>query len=117
MSTPQNRASREDLLIIRMGIDTLLECVRQTEMWWRACGNSEALRHTEQLSKAILVTRRKFFPDANDTRVQIAHARVVAEGLREAAKHCTEGQAANQARLTGAAEVIERLCQLRDTQP
>lgn len=117
MSAQQNRASREDLLIIRMGIDTLLECVRQTETWWRACGNSEALRHTEQLSKAILATRRKFFPDANSSRAQIAYARLVAEGLREAAKHCAEGQGALQTRLIGAAEVIERLCQWRDVQP
>jgi hypothetical protein len=111
-----NRANREDMFVIRMGIDTLLESVRQIEAWWRACGDSAALRRTEQLSSAILATRRKFFADASDVATQIAEARIVAEGLHEAAKHCKYGQAALQARLTGAADVIERLCRWREVQ-
>lgn len=116
MSIPRNRANQKDMLIIRMGIDTLLECVRQTQIWWQTCGESEALRNTEQLRTTILATRRKFFTDAGDAHAQVAHAREVAEGLREAAKHCKEGQSALQTRLIGAAEMIERLCQLRDEQ-
>ena len=111
------RANREDMFVIRMGIDTLLECVRQTEAWWRACGDSAALLRTQQLGNTILATRRKFFGDGNDVDAQIVTARIVAEGLREAARQCKEGQSALQTRLMAAADVIERLCRLQEVQP
>jgi hypothetical protein len=105
-----NRADRDDMLVISMGIDALLECVRQTEEWWRVRGDGAALRRTQQLGNAILTTRRKFFVDAGDSDVQIAEALIVAEGLRDAARQCKEGQAALHARLVGGAETIEQLC-------
>lgn len=108
------RTTREDMIVINMGIDTLLECVRSTEAWWRSHGDSAALRRTQQLGNAILATRRKFFVHADDSDEQIAEAFIVAEGLREAAKQCQEGQAALHARLVGGAEVIERLCRSRE---
>jgi len=49
--------------------------------------------------------------------LQVAEALIIADGLREAARQCQEGQAALHARLTGGAEVIERLCRSRDVQP
>jgi hypothetical protein len=112
-----NRATREDMVVISMGLDALLESVRQTEMWWRIRGDSAALRRTQQLGNAILATRRKFFADASDADVQIAEALIVAHGLRDAARQCKEGQAALHARLTGGAETIERLCRSREVQP
>lgn len=108
------RTTREDMIVINMGIDTLLECVRSTEAWWRSRGDSAAIRRTQQLGNAILATRRKFFVHADDSDEQIAEAFIVAEGLREAAKQCQEGQAALHARLVGGAEVIERLCRSRE---
>lgn len=108
------RTTREDMIVINMGIDTLLECVRSTEAWWRSREDSAALRRTQQLGNAILSTRRKFFVHADDSDEQIAEAFIVAEGLREAAKQCQEGQAALHARLVGGAEVIERLCRSRE---
>lgn len=112
-----NRATREDMVVIGMGIGALLECVRQTETWWRVCGDSAALRRTQQLGNAILATRRKFFPDASDSDIQMAEAFIVADGLRDAARQCKEGQAALHARLIGGAETIERLCRSREVQP
>lgn len=112
-----NRATREDMVVISMGIDALLESVRQTETWWRVRGDSAALRRTQQLGNAILATRRKFFADTSDADVQIAEALIVAEGLRDAARQCKEGQAALHARLIGGAEIIERLCRSREVQP
>lgn len=109
--------SQEDMVVIRMGIDTLLECVRQTETWWRACGDDAALRRAQRLGAAIRTTRRKFFPEAADSDVQIAEALIVAEGLREAARQCKEGQAALHARLAGGADTIERLCRSRGVRP
>lgn len=111
-----NRATRDDMVVISMGIDTLLESVRQTETWWRMRGDSAALRRTQQLGNAILATRRKFFADVSDSDVPIADALIVAEGLRDAARQCKEGQAALHARLVGGAETIERLCR-REVQP
>lgn len=108
------RATRDDMIVINMGIDTLLECVRHTEAWWRSRGDSAALRRTQQLGHAILTTRRKFFARADDADAQIAEAFIVAEGLRETARQCQEGQAALHARLVGGAEVIERLCRSRE---
>lgn len=107
------RADRDDLLVINMGIEALLECVRQTETWWRVRGDQAALRRTQLLAGAILKTRRKFFVES-DADAQIAEALIVAEGLREAARHCQEGQAALHARLIGGAEAIEQLCRLRE---
>jgi len=110
------RTTRRDMIVINMGIDTLLECVRQTEAWWRSHGDEEALRCTRQLGTAILTTRRKFFVDFDNADTQVAEASIVAEGLREAAKQCHEGQAALNARLIGGAEVIERLCRSLEVQ-
>ena len=107
------RTSEEDMVVIRMGINTLLECVRQTETWWRVCGDDAALRRAQRLGHAIRTTRRKFFPEDADSDVQIAEALIVAEGLREAARQCKEGQAALHARLAGGADTIERLCRSR----
>ena len=111
------RVNREDMIVISMGIDTLLECVRHTEAWWRSRGDSAALRRTQELGNAIVTTRRKFFVDPGDSDLQVAEALIIADGLREAARQCQEGQAALHARLTGGAEVIERLCRSRDVQP
>ncbi|MGE3667313.1 MAG: hypothetical protein AB7G51_11930 [Steroidobacteraceae bacterium] len=111
------RATREDMIVIHMGIDTLLECVRHTEAWWRSRGDAAALRRTQQLGHAILTTRRKFFARTDDGDAQIAEALIVAEGLRDAARQCQEGQAALHARLNGGAEAIERLCRSREVQP
>lgn len=112
-----NRTTREDMALISMGIDTLLECVRQTEVWWRACGDDAALRRAQRLGTAIRMTRRKFFPEDAKFDVQVAEALIVAEGLREASRQCKEGQAALHARLVGGAEVIERLCRSREVLP
>ncbi len=112
-----NRATREDMVVISMGIDALLESVRQTEMWWHVRGDNAALRRAQQLGNAILTTRRKFFAGASDADVQIAEALIVAEGLRDAARQCAEGQAALHARLIGGAETIERLCRSREVRP
>lgn len=108
------RADREDMVVISMGIEALLECVRQTETWWRVRGDHAGLRRTQQLAGAILATRRRFFRDDSDADTQIAEALIVAEGLREAARQCQEGQAALHARLVGGAEVIEQLCRARE---
>lgn len=110
-------ANREDMVVIRMGLDALLECVRQAETWWRLRGDSTAIRCTHQLEVAIRATRRKFFAEEKDADVQAAEALIVADGLRDAAKQCREGQAALHARLVGGAEVIERLCRSRQDQP
>lgn len=112
-----NRATQEDMVVISMGIDALLDCVRHTETWWRVRGDGAALRRAEQLGNTIIATRRKFFADASDSDVQIAEALIVAEGLRDAARHCKEGQAALNARLIGGAEIIERLCRSREVLP
>lgn len=112
-----SHADRDDMVVIGMGIDALLECVRQTEAWWRLRGDGAALRRTQQLGHAILTTRRKFFVDASDADVQIAEALIVAEGLRDAARQCKEGQAALHARLVGGAETIEQLCRCREVGP
>ena len=60
------RAERDDMVVISMGIEALLACVRQTETWWRLRGNHAELRRTQQLAGAILATRRKFFADESD---------------------------------------------------
>jgi hypothetical protein len=105
------------MVVINMGIDALLDCVRHTETWWRLCGDTTALRRTQQLEDAIRTTRRKFFADGCSDDIQAAEALIVAEGLREAARQCQEGQAALHARLTGGAETIEQLCRSREVQP
>jgi len=108
------RASKEDMFVIRMGINTLLECVRQMEEWWKASGDTGTLRSTQRLGNVIAGIRQKFLPDGNDSDVQVGQALVIAEGLRDAAGQCTHSQAALQARLMGAAEAIERLCRSRE---
>lgn len=108
------RASRVDLFILRLGLDVLLESVRQSETWWRACGDSTTLDRTRQWERAIQATRRKFFADAGDFDADRTEALIVAEGLRDAARQCREGQGALHARLIGGAEVIERLCRKRE---
>ncbi|MGH8174796.1 MAG: hypothetical protein ACREV5_00870 [Steroidobacter sp.] len=104
-----NGVTAQDMVVISMGIDTLLECVRRTEDWWRGCGDDAALRRAQRLSAAIRTTRRKFFPEAADFDLQISEALIVAEGLCEAARQYKEGQAALHARLAGGADTIERL--------
>lgn len=104
--------SRQDILVIVMGIDTLLESVSRSELWWSAHGDSETCNRIHQLWAAILATRSKFVRE-DETRAQIARALFVADGLREAARHCNEGQAALHARLMGGAEAIEWLCRSR----
>jgi hypothetical protein len=112
-----NQTDREDMLVISMGIDALLEHVRQTEAWWELRGDRTALQRTQQLGDSILATRRRFFGHEEYSDPQVAEALIVAEGLREAAKQCREGQPALNARLTGAAEMIERLCRSREARP
>lgn len=107
-----NPVTRQDALIIGMGLDSLLECLRQADKWQRACGDHVASGRTRQLVSTILATRRKFVGEEK-ADAQIANALSVAEGLRDAAKHCNEGQTALHARLVGAAEAIEWLCRLR----
>lgn len=111
------RANREDMVVISMGLNALLDCMRQTENWWRVRGDGAALRHARQLSEAIRATHRKFFKDSTGSGDQIAEALFFAEGLREAARQCQEGQGALHERLIGGAEVIERLCRLQGGRP
>ena len=112
-----SRTTREDMIVISMGIDALLESVRKTETWWQAVGDRAALRRTQILGNAILATRRKFFAEDKDFEVRIAEARLVADGLRDAARQCHEGQEALHARLIGGAQMIERLCHSREVLP
>lgn len=99
----------QDVLVIRMATDSLLECVRQTDRWWKACEDTAASDGTQQLVKTILATRCKFVGE--DETDQMANALSVAEGLRDAAQRCSEEQSALRARLMGGAEAIEGLCQ------
>lgn len=72
------RTSREDMVVINMGIDALLDCVRHTETWWRMHGDTTALRRTQQLEDAIRATRRKFFADgSNEDAAHLFPAAVV----------------------------------------
>jgi hypothetical protein len=105
----------ESLQIMRMGIETLLVSVLQTEAWWRLCGDNTSARRTQQLANTIRAMRQEFFADALESDIQIGAALAVAEGLREAALHCNEGQAALCTRLSGGADVIERLCRSRES--
>lgn len=102
-----------DMLIIRMGIDSLLVHVRQTAAWWRVGGDHATSHRMRQLEGAITQTHRKLFADERPLDIESTEAMLVADGLRDAAKHCTEGQAALHARLIGGAETIERLCRIR----
>jgi len=104
------QANRVDRVIIRMGIDMLLEHVRRTEIWWRACGDGSTLDSLRQFEGAINTTREKFFAGPSEVDADRLEALFVAEGLRESARHCREGEGALQARLVGAADIIERLC-------
>jgi hypothetical protein len=105
-------ADRDDLLVIGMGLNALLESVRQTEAWWRLHGDGGTLRRTRLLARVILATREKFFPHADID--DITESLIVADGLRDAARQCTEEQAALEARLIAGADVIERLCRPRE---
>jgi len=102
------------MAIISMGIELLIESTHQMEAWWRLRGDNASLQRTQELGQAIRKTRRKFFPEKTSSDVQISQALVVADGLREAARHCNEGQTALHARLIVAAATIERLCRARD---
>lgn len=106
------RASREDMVVLSMGLNTLLASVRQTEAWCRSQGDVASLRRTRLLIHAILITRSKFFPSstAAEATDDVTEALFVADGLRDAAQQCHEGQAALHERLIGGAEAIERLC-------
>jgi len=108
------RTTRQDMIVISMGIDALLECVRQTEVWFRGQGDAAALHRTEQLLMAIHSTRRKFFGREETIDGRVTEARMVAEGLRDAALQCHEGQAALHARLVSAAKVIEEMCRTKE---
>ncbi len=98
--------------MIRMAIEVLLECVNQLEPRLRAQDDIEIIRCTHHLAEAVHMTRKRHFQDDCPATSDIAKALFVAEGLREAAHHCPEGQAALCARLTNGAEAIERLCVL-----
>jgi len=106
------RPSREDMLVLSMGINTLLACVRQTEAWWRLQGDAASLRRTRLLIHAILATRCKFFTNTDSVEAvhDITDALSVADELRDAAQQCHEGQSALHGRLISGAEAIERLC-------
>jgi hypothetical protein len=108
-------AHRDDLLVIGMGLNALLESVRPTEAWWRVHGDGAALRRTRLLGRVILATRQKFFPHADID--EITEALLVADGLRDAARQCTDEQAALNVRLIAGAEVIERLCRAWRARP
>ena len=108
-------ADRDDLLVIGMGLNALLESVRQTEAWWRVQGDGAALRRTRLLARVILATREKFFPYADID--EVTDALIVADGLRDAARQCTDEQVALEARLIAGADVIERLCRAREVRP
>lgn len=111
-----SRAKRDDMVVISMGLAALLESVRQTETWWRIQGNAEALRRARELGHAVRETHHKFFGQADQGGDDITEALFIAEGLRDAAQQCREGQVAVQERLIAGAEVIERLCRLRGAQ-
>ena len=106
------RPSREDMVILSMGINMLLACVRQTEAWWQSQGDAASVRRTRLLTHAILATRRNFFAhrgpgEAND---DITEALFIADGLRDGAQQCHEGQGTLHEQLLRGAEAIERLC-------
>lgn len=103
--------NRHDLVVIRMGIDALLESVRQAEHWCRLRHEGSALRCVQSLHDAIGNTRRKLIVEDAESSV-VAAARIVAVGLRDAASQCKEEQAALSARLVTGAEMIEQLCRL-----
>jgi hypothetical protein len=107
-------ADRADMVIIGIAIDALIESARRMQKFSQLRGDDAALQRIHELENAIRTTRRKFFPEKTSSDVQISQALIVAEGLREAARQCTEGQAALHARLIVAADTIERLCRARD---
>jgi hypothetical protein len=88
------RASREDMVVLCMGLNTLLASVRQTETWCRSQGDVASLRRTRLLIHAILATRSKFFANSNadEANDDVTEALFVADGLRDAAHQCHEGQ-------------------------
>lgn len=106
------RPSREDMVVLNMGINTLLACVRQTEVWWWSQGDAASLRRTRVLTHAILATRRKFFgrTDSGEANDNIAEALCIANELRAGAQQCHEGQGTLHEQLLRGAEAIERLC-------
>jgi len=112
-----SRAKRDDMVVISMGLNALLESVRQTETWWRVQGNDEALRRARELGQAVRATHRKYFAHAYPSGDEIAEALFVADGLRDAARQCQEGQTALHERLIGGAEIIERLCRSGEERP
>jgi hypothetical protein len=84
-------------------------------VWWRVHADGAALRRTRLLARVILATREKFFPHADAN--EITEALIVADGLRDAARQCSEEQPALHARLIAGADVIERLCRPQGVRP
>lgn len=107
------RAKRDEMVIIGMGLLVLLESVRQTENWWRVHGDDEGLQRARELGQAVRATHQKFFAHAYPSENDLAKGLVVANGLRDAAIQCHEGQGALRERLIGGADIIERLCRSR----
>jgi hypothetical protein len=107
------RAKRDEMVIIGMGLLVLLESVRETETWWRVHGNDEGLQRTRELGQAVRATHQKLFAHVYRSENDVAKGLVVADGLRDAAIHCHEGQGALRERLIGGADIIERLCRSR----
>lgn len=104
-------AKRDEMVIISMGLLVLLESVRQTEAWWRVHGDDEGLQRARELGQAVRAThQKKFFAHAYPSENDIAKGLVIADGLRDAAIQCHEGQGTLRERLVGGAEIIERLC-------
>ena len=111
------RAKRDERVIIGMGLLVLLEAARQTETWWRVHGDDEGQQRARALGQAVRATHQKLFAHAYPFENDIAKGLVIAEGLREAAVQCHEGQGALRERLAAGAEIIERLCRSRGGQP
>ena len=112
-----DQIDQQDMFVIRMGIEMLLECMRQVEAWWGEAGDNVTLRRTQQLANTIARTRSKFSPNDRAPGIDVSQALVVAEGLRGAASQCNVTQAALQARLIGGADTIELLCRTRGRKP
>lgn len=107
------RPSREDMVVLSMGINTLLACVRLTGAWWRLRGDAAALRRTRLLMHAILATRGKFLTNTDiiEASTAVTEALLVADGLRDAAEQYHEGPVATlHERLIDGTEAIESMC-------
>ncbi|MBM0108596.1 hypothetical protein JM946_28015 [Steroidobacter sp. S1-65] len=47
------RASREDMVVLSMGLNTLLASVRQTEAWCRSQGDMALLRRKRSIFRSL----------------------------------------------------------------